>query len=81
MSRFQLHTLRALYAFIAIGLALTIWPLAFALPVALNEGLDTYATDTLFACVLGLLLVPLALSWKYLFTRYFTTDMPSHSQS
>ena len=37
-----------------------IWVLAFAVPMALDTGLDTYAKDTLFACVIGLVLVPLA---------------------
>ena len=42
-----------------------IWVLAFALPMALDTGLDAYAKDTLFACVIGLVLVPLAVPWGY----------------
>lgn len=48
-----------------------IWVLGFALPMALMDGLDPYASETLFACVIGLVLVPLALPWRYIKKRYF----------
>lgn len=123
VSILRLNILRAMYAFIAIGLGLTIWPeilfpdntnadvytvvsallgalgllcllglryplkmlpllifefvwkliwvIAFALRMALDTGLDTYAAETLFACAMGLILVPLALPWRYTFNTYF----------
>ena len=47
-----------------------IWVVAFALRMFLHQGLDQYATETLFACLLGLVLVPLALPWGYVFRHY-----------
>ena len=48
-----------------------IWVVAFALRMWLHQGLDQYATETLFACVLGVVLVPIALPWSYVFRHYF----------
>ena len=48
-----------------------IWVLGFALPMALMDKLDPYASDTLFACVIGLVLVPLVLPWRYIKNQYF----------
>ena len=125
----RLNILRAMYAFIAIGLGLTIWPeilfanstnadvytvvyallgalgllcllglryplkmlpllifeflwkliwtIAFAFRMALDTGLDAYAAETLFACAMGLMLVPLALPWRYTFNTYFRAKGPS----
>ncbi|MDC8004140.1 hypothetical protein POV27_08755 [Aureisphaera galaxeae] len=50
-----------------------IWVLGFALPVLLNTGLDTYAMETLFACAIGIILVPVTIPWRYLYTSYFKT--------
>ena len=47
-----------------------IWVGAFALRMWLNQGLDQYASETLFACLLGIVLVPLALPWGYVFRHY-----------
>ncbi len=48
----------------------SLWVLVFALPVWLESGLDEYAAGVLFACVLGILLTPLAVPWKYVYVRY-----------
>ncbi len=48
----------------------SLWVLVFALPVWLESGLDEYAAGVLFACVLGILLTPFAVPWKYVFARY-----------
>ena len=124
VSTVRLNILRAMYAFIAIGLGITIWPeilfanrtnadvytvvyallgalgllcllglryplkmlpllifellwkliwtIAFALRMALDTGLDAYAAETLFACAMGLVLVPLALPWRYTANTYFS---------
>ena len=124
VSTLRLWLLRAMYLFIAVGLALTVWPdiiapshtaanastvirallgalallcalglryplqmlpvllfellwkviwvVAFALRMWMHQGLDQYATETLFACLLGIVLVPLALPWGYVYRHYVT---------
>ncbi len=121
VSTLRLNLLRAMYAFIAIGLCLTIWPqivsppftadaksvirallgalavlaavgiryplkmlplllfellwkliwvAASALPMWLGPGLDEYASETLFACLMGIVLVPLVIPWGYVCAHY-----------
>ncbi|ALS98084.1 hypothetical protein [Lacimicrobium alkaliphilum] len=48
-----------------------IWVVAFAYRMWRDTGLDSYAAETLFACVIGLVLVPIVLPWGYVFERYF----------
>lgn len=48
----------------------SLWVLVFALPVWLESGLDEYAAGVLFACVLGIVLTPIAVPWKYVMARY-----------
>jgi hypothetical protein len=47
-----------------------IWVLAFARRMWLATGLDEYASQTLFACMIGVVLVPLVIPWGYLFRHY-----------
>lgn len=47
-----------------------IWVLAFALRMWRDTGLDDYASETLFACMMGVVLVPLVMPWRYAFARY-----------
>lgn len=47
-----------------------IWVVASALPMWLGPGLDRYASDTLFATLMGVVLVPIVLPWGYVFTHY-----------
>jgi hypothetical protein len=47
----------------------TLWVLLFALPVWLRGGLDEYATGVLFACGMGVVLTPLVIPWRYVFSR------------
>ena len=47
-----------------------IWVVAFALPMWLGPGLDAYAAETLFACGMGVVLVPLVLPWGYIVRHY-----------
>ena len=47
-----------------------IWVVASAWPMWAGPGLDTYASETLFACLMGIILVPLALPWDYVFQQY-----------
>jgi hypothetical protein len=47
-----------------------IWIVAFALPMWTGPGLDAYASETLFACAIGVVLVPLVLPWEYLYRHY-----------
>jgi hypothetical protein len=59
--------------FIAAGLAVlwkAIWVLTSALPMWLGPGLDRYASDTLFACLIGVVLVPIAVPWRHVIHRY-----------
>ncbi|MGY1410754.1 hypothetical protein ACW5EG_14415 [Luteimonas sp. A611] len=121
ISTLRLWLLRAMYALIAVGLGLTIWPLilappatadegsvihallgalavmaalgvryplkmlplllfellwkllwiaASALPVWLGPGLDAYGTETFFACLMGVVLVPLVVPWGYVRAQY-----------
>lgn len=48
-----------------------IWIVAFALRMWLGSGLDDYAAETLLACLIGVVLVPIVLPWRYVFTHYF----------
>ena len=48
-----------------------IWVLGSALPMWLGPGLDVYATETLFACLMGWVLVPIVIPWGYVIQRYF----------
>ncbi len=47
-----------------------IWVVAFALRMWLFTGLDDYAQDTLFACLMGVVLVPIVIPWGYVFRHY-----------
>jgi hypothetical protein len=53
----------------------SIWVLAFGLPLSLSGGLDPNVsfggTETLIACLVGVVLVPLAMPWGYVFKHYF----------
>ena len=47
-----------------------IWVVAFAVPMWMGPGLDAYAAETLFACGMGVVLVPLVLPWGYIVRHY-----------
>lgn len=47
-----------------------IWVVAFAIPMWMGPGLDAYAAETLFACGMGIVLVPLVLPWGYVVRHY-----------
>jgi hypothetical protein len=53
----------------------SIWILVFGLPLSLSGGLDPNAsfggTETLIACLVGVVLVPLVMPWGYVFKQYF----------
>ena len=52
----------------------SIWILVFGLPRSLSGGLDPSVsfggTETLIACLVGIVLVPLAIPWGYVFKQY-----------
>ena len=48
-----------------------IWIVAVAVPMATRGGLDSYATETLFACGLGVALLLLVLPWGFIGRHYF----------
>ncbi len=47
-----------------------IWVVASALPMGLGPGLDAYASESLFACLMGVVLVPIVIPWGYVVQRY-----------
>jgi hypothetical protein len=47
-----------------------IWVAAFGLPVYLQGGADAYATETLVACLAGVVLVPPVIPWGHVLHRY-----------
>lgn len=47
-----------------------IWVLAFALAPLLNGQLDEARHETLFECLVGVVLVPIAVPWGYVFQHY-----------
>lgn len=47
-----------------------IWVVASAIPMWRGPGLDAYASETLFACLMGVVLVPLVLPWRHVYRHY-----------
>jgi hypothetical protein len=47
-----------------------IWVLLVALPAWLHGAWDDYAAETLFACLIGVVLVPLVLPWGHVWRSY-----------
>ena len=48
----------------------SIWVLAFGLPLWSAQRLDPSATETLMACLMGIVLVPLVTPWDYVLKHY-----------
>ena len=47
-----------------------IWVVSFGLPLWLTDQLTADAADTMTACLLGVVLVPIVLPWGYVFRKY-----------
>lgn len=47
-----------------------IWVTASAIPMWLGPGLDQYASETLFAVGIGVVLVPIVIPWGYVVEHY-----------
>jgi len=47
-----------------------IWVVGSALPMWLGPGLDQYASESLFACLMGVVLVPIVIPWGYVARHY-----------
>lgn len=47
-----------------------IWVVASGIPMWLGPGLDEYAAETLFATLMGVVLVPLVVPWGHVFNHY-----------
>jgi hypothetical protein len=47
-----------------------IWVIASAARMWLGPGLDEYASETLFACLMGVVLVPIVVPWGHVIERY-----------
>lgn len=48
----------------------SIWVLVFGLPLWLNQQLDANTRETLNACLMGIVLVPLVLPWGHVVRHY-----------
>jgi hypothetical protein len=48
----------------------TIWLLAIGLPLWSSGRLDAGTSESLFACLFGVVLVPLAVPWPYVLAKY-----------
>lgn len=48
-----------------------IWVLAYGLPLWRSDQLDVNTRQSLIDCLVGVVLVPLALPWGYIFRHYF----------
>lgn len=64
------HPLRMLPLLLFELLWKSLWVIASAVPMWLGPGLDEYASETLFACLVGVVLVPVAIPWGYVVRRY-----------
>lgn len=47
-----------------------IWVIASVVPMWLGPGLNEYASESLFACLMGVVLVPLVIPWGYVIQHY-----------
>lgn len=47
-----------------------IWVVGSALPMWLHSELTAYASETLFACLMGVVLVPIVVPWPYVMKHY-----------
>lgn len=47
-----------------------IWVIVYALPHGFADTMDTDTQENLFACLLGVVLVPLVIPWGYAFREY-----------
>lgn len=47
-----------------------IWVTGFALPSWVNNDLDTYAKETLFACLIGVILIPIVIPWRFAYRHF-----------
>ena len=48
----------------------TIWVVVFALPPWLAHNMDAATRETAFACVMGLVIMPVVLPWPYVIAHY-----------
>ena len=48
----------------------TTWVLAIGLPLRMRGGLDAATSETWFACLMGLVIFPLAIPWGYVLANY-----------
>jgi hypothetical protein len=48
----------------------SVWVLAFGLPILLSGRLDPNTAETLLACLMGIVLVPLVTPWGYVLKHY-----------
>lgn len=47
-----------------------LWLAIVALPLWTQGAIDEKAAETVFACAMGVVIVPIAIPWRYVFTHY-----------
>lgn len=57
------------------------WLLLFALPMWLKAGLDEYAVSVAIACLMGVVLTPIAVPWGYVARQYFGYHLEGQTHS
>ena len=55
----------------------TIWLLVYAWPAWRAGPLDAYTQSTAFACLMGIILTPIAVPWGYVIDTYLRKSTPS----
>ena len=68
LSTARLYVLRTTYLLIGLAIGAQIWPLI--LPLWLTHQLDSATAETMKACLMGVVLVPLVLPWGYVIRHY-----------
>ena len=48
-----------------------VWVVAYGLPLAIAGALDALGQETFFACMLGVVLVPLVVPWGHVYRHCF----------
>lgn len=47
-----------------------VWVLAYGLPAIMDQRIDEYGTEVFFACVIGLVITPIVMPWKYVLKEF-----------
>ena len=64
------YPLKMLPLLIFLVLWKAFWLVVFALPMYMSDGMDEYAAGVAFACMMGVVLTPLVIPWRYVVDHY-----------